>query len=131
MCYTNHALDQIIEKILKYTNDLVRIGGRCKNEKVKKYEFHKSSFSPNYWRIIGKLNNLGSQMGKITSLIDVRRRVSVSIVEREFSSLFRKVIDDFLSLVQKSLSFKYYKKLKNKFIYFGIRLVVEKMIFLK
>ena len=36
VCYTNHALDSFIESILKYTDDVVRIGGRCKNEEVKK-----------------------------------------------------------------------------------------------
>ena len=34
VCFTNHALDSFIEGILKYTQDVVRIGGRCKNEIV-------------------------------------------------------------------------------------------------
>lgn len=34
VCYTNHALDQFLEGILNYCKerDIVRIGGRCKNE---------------------------------------------------------------------------------------------------
>ena len=35
VCFTNHALDSFIEGILKYTDNVVRIGGRCKNEIVK------------------------------------------------------------------------------------------------
>ena len=35
VCFTNHALDSFIEDILKYTNNVVRIGGRCQNEKLK------------------------------------------------------------------------------------------------
>ena len=40
VCYTNHALDQFLEKILKIQSrtdcpKVVRIGGRCKNEQLK------------------------------------------------------------------------------------------------
>ena len=35
VCFTNHALDQFAEKMLKFTKSLVRIGGRCKNETIK------------------------------------------------------------------------------------------------
>lgn len=31
-CFTNHALDQFLGKLLKYTDSVVRLGGRCKNE---------------------------------------------------------------------------------------------------
>lgn len=36
VCYTNHALDQFLEGILKLCKDIdiVRVGGRCKNEAV-------------------------------------------------------------------------------------------------
>lgn len=32
VCYTNHALDQFLSGILKYTEDIVRIGNQSKNE---------------------------------------------------------------------------------------------------
>ena len=111
VCYTNHALDQIIEKIANYTNNIVRIGGRCRNEKVKRFEFHKRNFSKNYSKIVGNLNKLGKKMKTITSLIDVRRRVSTLKVEKEFNNLYRKVIEDFFLLVRQSISFKHYNKL--------------------
>ena len=112
VCYTNHALDQFIEKISNYTNNIVRIGGRCKNEKVKKFELHNKVGSRAYYNIMNKINIIGEEMKKITSLIDIRRRVSASIVEREFNDLYTKVIDDFLYLVKKSISTKYHNKLK-------------------
>ena len=31
-CYTNHALDQFLEHISKYTQEIVRLGGRPKEE---------------------------------------------------------------------------------------------------
>ena len=39
VCYTNHALDQFLEGILSLCNDtdIIRIGGRCKNEALEPY----------------------------------------------------------------------------------------------
>lgn len=37
VCLTNHALDQFLEGILKYTESIVRVGSRSKNENLKKY----------------------------------------------------------------------------------------------
>ena len=34
VCYTNHALDQFLEGILEYESGIVRIGGRCKSERL-------------------------------------------------------------------------------------------------
>lgn len=37
VCYTNHALDQFLEGISGFCpNDIVRVGGRCKNEQLLK-----------------------------------------------------------------------------------------------
>ncbi|RWS24443.1 NFX1-type zinc finger-containing protein 1-like protein, partial [Leptotrombidium deliense] len=36
-CYTNHALDQFLEGILPLCNKILRIGGRCRNDNLKKY----------------------------------------------------------------------------------------------
>jgi len=42
VCYTNHALDQFLEGILKFTEEgdpinMVRIGGRCRSEAIQPY----------------------------------------------------------------------------------------------
>lgn len=40
VCYTNHALDQFLEGIIKFwhrPNSIIRIGGRCKSEILQKY----------------------------------------------------------------------------------------------
>lgn len=37
ICYTNHALDQFLEGILKHTDNLIRIGSQSKNEALEKY----------------------------------------------------------------------------------------------
>ena len=41
VCYTNHALDQFIERIMKYTDQIIRVGGRCNSEKVQKFMLKK------------------------------------------------------------------------------------------
>jgi hypothetical protein len=40
VCYTNHALDSFLEGITKFCPEgLIRIGGRCKNPAIEKYEY--------------------------------------------------------------------------------------------
>ncbi|GIY60264.1 NFX1-type zinc finger-containing protein 1 [Caerostris darwini] len=38
ICYTNHALDQFLEGILLFTQKIVRVGGRGKNESLANYQ---------------------------------------------------------------------------------------------
>ena len=37
VCYTNHALDQFLEGILKFNDEIVRVGSRSKNEALEKF----------------------------------------------------------------------------------------------
>jgi hypothetical protein len=41
-CYTNHALDQFLEHIQHYTQEIVRLGGRTKEE-LKKFSIQEVS----------------------------------------------------------------------------------------
>ncbi|XP_064484987.1 NFX1-type zinc finger-containing protein 1-like isoform X2 [Ornithodoros turicata] len=38
VCYTNRALDQFLESILQFTQQIVRVGGRCTNEHLMTYQ---------------------------------------------------------------------------------------------
>ena len=111
VCFTNHALDSFIEDILKYTDNVVRIGGRCQNEIVEKYMLdNKKKYSSRNYRIIAKeLDSLGENLGNITSLVDSRRRVSLGDVKKYFPDLFNKVIDDFFMILDKSIPNKFKK----------------------
>lgn len=40
ICYTNHALDQFLEGILKYTQSLIRIGSQSKNESLTEFNMN-------------------------------------------------------------------------------------------
>lgn len=42
-CYTNHALDQFLSKICKYTDLLVRLGGRSRDESFLKFSLWEAS----------------------------------------------------------------------------------------
>lgn len=37
ICYTNHALDQFLMGLMGTTNKIIRFGGQCKNEELKKF----------------------------------------------------------------------------------------------
>lgn len=41
ICYTNHALDQFLEGILKFTENLIRIGSQSQNEALENYNIEK------------------------------------------------------------------------------------------
>eukprot|EP01114_Cavostelium_apophysatum_P012330 TRINITY_DN2745_c0_g1_i2.p1 TRINITY_DN2745_c0_g1~~TRINITY_DN2745_c0_g1_i2.p1 ORF type:complete len:1671 (+),score=513.90 TRINITY_DN2745_c0_g1_i2:432-5444(+) len=41
ICYTNHALDQFLEGVLKFEDSIVRIGGRSKSEHLKERNIRK------------------------------------------------------------------------------------------
>ena len=105
VCFTNHALDSFIEDILKYTDDVVRIGGRCKNEKVKeKALVNKGKFSNKTYRgIVNELEQLGDDMKNITSLIDIRRRVDANLVKKVFNQLYNKIIEDFFEIANNAI----------------------------
>ena len=105
VCFTNHALDSFIEDIIQYTDNVVRIGGRCQNEKVEPYILNnrKKFSSREYKQIVNKLDSIGSNMENITSLIDIRRRVSIGNVKKYFENLYNKVINDFFIIFDEAI----------------------------
>lgn len=57
ICYTNHALDQFLEGIMKFTKKIVRLGGRSKCEHLKMFsliEWKKSKCQHKYRRLLYK-----------------------------------------------------------------------------
>ena len=61
VCYTNHALDQFLEKVLEFLprREIIRVGGRCKSEKLE--ECNLKLFTKRYRRH----NHRGSIQRKI------------------------------------------------------------------
>ena len=105
VCFTNHALDSFIEDILNYTDDIVRIGGRCQNEKVAEHILkNKYKYSSiGYKSTVKQLDEIGENLENITSLIDNRRRVALGDVKRNFKELFDRVVNDFINIMKEVL----------------------------
>ena len=106
VCFTNHALDSFIEGILKYTDDVVRIGGRCKNEIVKQKTLNVSDKFNNktYRGIVRDLDNIGDEMEDITSLMDVGKKVDFKYVKIMFKDLLNRIVNDFFDIINKSIN---------------------------
>lgn len=51
VCYTNHALDQFLEGILKFTRRIVRIGGQSKCPVLEPYSLMARKKNPGYYDV--------------------------------------------------------------------------------
>ena len=106
VCFTNHALDSFIEGILKYTDDVVRIGGRCKNEIVRKKMLDNKDklYNKTYKGIINSLDEIGKEMEDITTLMDVGKRVDYKHVKLYYKDLLNKIVSDFFGFINNYLN---------------------------
>ena len=106
VCFTNHALDSFIEGILKYTDNVVRIGGRCKNEIVRKKMLDNKDkiYNKTYKGIINNLESIGVEMKDITALMDVGKRVDYKHVKLYYKELLDKIIYDFFGFINSFLN---------------------------
>ena len=106
VCFTNHALDSFIEGILKYTDNVVRIGGRCKNEIVKaKMLDNRDKMGDKVYRgIINELDRIGEEMKDITSLMDVGKKVDYKYVKVLFKDLVNKIVSDFFEYINSAFN---------------------------
>lgn len=70
VAYTNHALDQFLNHILHFTNNIARVGGRCADENIKKFslaELRRTEKDKTYIRHFRELRET------IESLHEIRR----------------------------------------------------------
>lgn len=78
--YTNHALDSFLEEIIKYTDSVVRIGGRCNNEKVQNYQLDRSEkyYDKNFKNYLKDLDDEGEDIENfIRNTINTHNRLNV------------------------------------------------------
>lgn len=58
VCYTNHALDQFLQALIKVTDSIVRIGGRSRNEALEKFNLNeirkKTKLSQSEYRLFAE-----------------------------------------------------------------------------
>ena len=108
VCFTNHALDQFLENILKDNSNnniidderIVRIGGRCKNDIVKKLVLSSEKYRyRGYKEYERQLNRIGHEMADVIKLIDKTKRLVIDEVKEDFPEIYHKVINDFFKLL--------------------------------
>lgn len=91
VCYTNHALDQFMEGIIHFTDNVVRIGGQSKSEIINKYNLKNIYSKQKFNTTNSGLKNIGNRLSKnikgITYLRNLRKIVSCNSGVLELSLL--------------------------------------------
>ena len=61
VCYTNHALDQFLEKVLEFlpSRKIIRVGGRCKSDKLENCNLKKFTYR---YRLHGKREEVNEKL---------------------------------------------------------------------
>ena len=61
VCYTNHALDQFLEKVLEFlpSRKIIRVGGRCKSDKLEDCNLKKFTYR---YRLHGKREEVNEKL---------------------------------------------------------------------
>ena len=104
VCFTNHALDQFLESILKNNeNCIARIGGKCKNEVIKKYILNSNEKykSKKYVNCEIKLNEIGHEMADIIDLLNKNKKVNFEKIkkDKDLKKIYKKIFNDFFKLL--------------------------------
>jgi len=81
VCYTNHALDQFMEGIIKFTKNVVRIGGQTKSNTIKDYT----------------LKNITKYYRKSTNVFETIRSATEIIKTMEHNITYLKNCKEFIS----------------------------------
>ncbi|KAE9534042.1 hypothetical protein AGLY_008778 [Aphis glycines] len=108
VCYTNHALDQFMEGILRFTNKVIRIGSQSKSKILEKYSLR--NIARMYKRSITTnrgLRNVQEQVKKIMKNINCFKTVS------EFIEYNAGILE--LSLLKNGMPKKYHNFFKTSF----------------
>ena len=100
VCYTNHALDQFIERIMKYTDQIIRVGGRCNSEKVQEFMLKnfKKIRDKRIFRINKQIKDLSEKMENFIHLLDYKHYVYFDEAYYFHKDLIDKIINDFYIL---------------------------------
>ena len=104
VCYTNHALDQFLENILNYNvpeDDIVRIGGRCKNENIKRLVLNNTEKFKNYkFRSIdNQIRQVGREMQDMIQLVQNSKESILNEMKNDYPEIYQKIIDDFFKIL--------------------------------
>uniref|UniRef100_A0AC34GXD3 DNA2/NAM7 helicase helicase domain-containing protein n=1 Tax=Panagrolaimus sp. ES5 TaxID=591445 RepID=A0AC34GXD3_9BILA len=91
ICYTNHALDQFLEGISDFCTDIIRVGGRSKNEAMEEYNLcskrysHKSDLQQRYYEMRDWVR---STQKDLTEKSDEMKKLRTRLVDPSILSSF-------------------------------------------
>ena len=95
VAYTNHALDQFLCHLLDFTKEIVRIGGRCKDEKIKAYMLRNLRKKTQYkmpkcfWQLKERSIELGKRLNKMKDNLFKRTNLDIKSFLKAFTQEFQ------------------------------------------
>jgi len=110
VCFTNHALDQFLNEIIDIMKcdpanptdssyKIVRVGGRCSNEKVKNFSIHsfrKSNTHRHFYKVRKDLTKQAKQLDGLLSIMQGRSVPSLNKLKQFISPLhYSQLVRDF------------------------------------
>ena len=77
VCYTNHALDQFLEKVLEFlpSRNIIRVGGRCKSDKLESCNLKKFTYR---YRLNAKREEVNERLRQN----DIEMKISKQLLEK-------------------------------------------------
>ena len=83
VCYTNHALDQFLEGVLKFQQTgIIRVGGRCSSESLQRYNLHEyTTSSDNKRRIKVEMAKCKDAIERATRRLAISKRNILTLRE--------------------------------------------------
>lgn len=105
VCFTNHALDQFLSHFLDFTNSIVRIGGRCNDERLLPFQlknYHQTREANRKQRIAidKELKILGASIMGILEGMGKSKPPSSNEVRQYFKNFYDKIITDFFVVMK-------------------------------
>uniref|UniRef100_H2Y581 AAA+ ATPase domain-containing protein n=1 Tax=Ciona savignyi TaxID=51511 RepID=H2Y581_CIOSA len=85
VCYTNHALDQFLEGILKFNRSgIIRVGGRCKSKKLEQYTLkNRREKNSMFQRVKDDIEDAKRSLIKPSKMLHASNQCIVSLVQLE------------------------------------------------
>jgi hypothetical protein len=101
VCFSNHALDQFLSHLLSYTTSIVRIGGRCNDERLKPYMLsnYRTMNKKALFQINRQLDTITESISDLSSAFDSKRLISLQVLMKEFPEFMKKLVNDFISIM--------------------------------
>ena len=100
VCYTNHALDQFLLHILDYTNSILRIGGKCTNEKLEQFMVKNQRVNKkDVFQVNRQLDTITESINGLSNVFNSTKPLPFSLLGVYFPDFLRRLITDFVDIM--------------------------------